>query len=92
VGGGVDAAELLRQGEGAFGLGPAGEEAAGLPAHPPLRHGQLPLGEGGLEGVTVDAQLLGGLPQPDLAGELVGTLGQLPVLPVDAGLREAFCS
>jgi len=50
------------------------------------------LGEGGLEGVTVDAQLLGGLPQPDLAGELVGTLGQLPVLPVDAGLREAFCS
>jgi hypothetical protein len=30
--GGVDAAQLLGQGEGAFGLGPVGEEAAGLPA------------------------------------------------------------
>jgi hypothetical protein len=37
------------------------------------------VGEGGFEGVTVDAQLLGGLPQSDLAGELVGLLGQLPV-------------
>ena len=50
------------------------------------------MGEGGLEGVTVDAQLLGGLPQSDLASELVGPLGQLLVLPVDAWLREAFCS
>jgi len=31
-GGGVDAAELFGQGEGAFGLGPVSEEAAGLPA------------------------------------------------------------
>jgi|SoiMethySBSTD1v2_1073268.scaffolds.fasta_scaffold174280_1 hypothetical protein len=29
-------------------------------------------GEGGGEGVAVDAELAGGLPQPDLAGELVG--------------------
>jgi hypothetical protein len=32
--GGVDAAELLGQRNGAFGLGPVGEEAAGLPAQP----------------------------------------------------------
>jgi hypothetical protein len=32
VGGGVDAAELFNQGDGAFGFGPVGEEAAGLPA------------------------------------------------------------
>jgi hypothetical protein len=30
--GGVDAAEFLGQREGALGLGPVGEEAAGLPA------------------------------------------------------------
>jgi hypothetical protein len=43
LGGGVDAAELFGEGEGAFGLDPVGEEAAGLPAHPPLRCGQAPL-------------------------------------------------
>jgi hypothetical protein len=32
LGGGVDAAELLGQLEGAFGFGAIGEEAAGLPA------------------------------------------------------------
>jgi hypothetical protein len=32
LGGGIDAAESLGQGEGAFGLGPVGQEAAGLPA------------------------------------------------------------
>jgi hypothetical protein len=31
--GGVDAAQLLGELEGAFGLGPVGQEAAGLPAH-----------------------------------------------------------
>jgi hypothetical protein len=30
LGGGVDAAELLGQGEGALGLGPVGKEPAGL--------------------------------------------------------------
>jgi hypothetical protein len=44
--------------------------------------------EGGLERVAVDAEPAGGLPQPDLAGELVG-LGQLPLLAVGAGLGEA---
>jgi hypothetical protein len=34
--GGVDTAELLGQGEGAFGLRAIGQEAAGLPAHPLL--------------------------------------------------------
>jgi len=34
--GGVGAAQPLGQREGAFGLGPVGEEAAGLPAHRPL--------------------------------------------------------
>jgi hypothetical protein len=58
--------------EGAFGLGAFGQEPAGLPAHPPLRRGQLPAGEGGGEGVAVDAELAGGLPQPALAGQLVG--------------------
>jgi len=38
-GGGVDAAELLGQGEGAFGFGPIGEEAAGLPAQGLRRDG-----------------------------------------------------
>jgi hypothetical protein len=33
LGGGVDAAELLGQLEGALGFGPVGQEAAGLPAH-----------------------------------------------------------
>jgi hypothetical protein len=33
VGGGVDAAEPLGELEGAFGFGPVGQEAAGLPAH-----------------------------------------------------------
>jgi hypothetical protein len=32
LGGGVDAAQLLGQGEGAFGLGAVGQESAGLPA------------------------------------------------------------
>ena len=36
----------------------------------------------------MDAELAGGLPQADLAGELVGLLGQFPVLPVGAGLGE----
>jgi hypothetical protein len=35
-GGGVDAAELLGEGGGAFGLAAVGQEAAGLPAHPLL--------------------------------------------------------
>ena len=51
---------------------------------------QAPLGEGGLEGVAVDAELAGGLSQPDLGGELVGLLGRLPVvLPVETRPREA---
>ena len=33
----------------------------------------------------MDAELAGGLPQPDLAGELVGLLGQLPPLPQALG-------
>ena len=37
--GGVDAAELFGEGEGAFCFGAVGEEAAGLPAHPPLGQG-----------------------------------------------------
>jgi hypothetical protein len=32
LGGGVDAAQLRGELEGAFGFGPVGEEAAGLPA------------------------------------------------------------
>ena len=32
MGGGVDATELLGQGEGSFGFGAVGQEAAGLPA------------------------------------------------------------
>jgi hypothetical protein len=32
----------------------------------------------------VDAELFGGLPQPDLIGELVGGLGQVAALPVSA--------
>jgi hypothetical protein len=66
--GGVDAAQPLGQREGAFALGMVGEEAAGLPAHPPLQRRQPPLGESGLQGVAVDAELAGGLPQPHLAG------------------------
>jgi len=73
--GGVDAAQLLGQGLGAFGLGAVGEEAAGLPAHPPLGQGQLPAGEGGLEGVAVDARLAGRLPQPHFGRLGVGGLG-----------------
>jgi hypothetical protein len=65
LGGGVDAAKLFGKLEGAFGLGAVCEEPAGLPAHLPRQRGQAPLGEGGLAGVTVDAQLAGGLPQPD---------------------------
>jgi hypothetical protein len=34
-GGGVDAAQPLGELEGAFGFGPVGEEAAGLPARRP---------------------------------------------------------
>jgi hypothetical protein len=40
----------------------------------------------------VDAELAGGLPQPDLAGELVGLLGQLPPLPQDTGLGEGVAT
>jgi hypothetical protein len=65
---------------------------AGLPAHSPLGHAKAPLGPGGLEGVTVDAELFGGLPQPDLVGEGVGGLGQLAVLPVGAGLGEGVAA
>src|SRR5215207_83179 len=86
--GGVDAAELFGELEGTFGLGPVDQEAAGLPAHSPLRCRQAPVGEGGGEGVAVDAELAGGLPQPDLASQLVRLLGQVSVPPVGAGLRE----
>jgi hypothetical protein len=48
--GGVDAAELLGQGEGALGLGPVGQEAAGLPAQPALGHAKVPLGCGSMTG------------------------------------------
>jgi hypothetical protein len=85
-------AESFGELEGAFGLGAVGEEAAGLPAHPPLQRRQPPLGEGGLEGIAVDAELAGGLPQPDLAGQGVRLLGQLPLLPVGAGLREGVAA
>jgi hypothetical protein len=40
----------------------------------------------------VDAELAGGLPQPALAGELVGLLGQLPVLPVGTRLGEGVAA
>jgi hypothetical protein len=90
--GSVDTAELLGQLEGAFGFGPVGEEAAGLPAHPTIRQRQVPLGEGGLEGVAMDTELAGGLPHPDLPGQGVGGLGQLPALPVAAGLGEAVAA
>jgi hypothetical protein len=86
--GGVDAAQLFGEVEGALGLGTIGQEAAGLPAHPPLGHGPLPVGEGGFQDLPVDAELAGGLPQPDLVGELVGLLGQLPTLPQDTGRGE----
>ena len=92
VGGGVDAAQLLGELEGAFGLAAVGQEAAGLPAHPPLGHGKPPLGPGGLEDVAVDAELAGGLPQPDLVGEGVGGLGQVAALPVGAGLGEGVAA
>ena len=55
-------------------------------------NGRLPLGEGGGEGVAVDAELFGGLPHPDLAGELVRGLGQVAALPVGAGLGEAVAA
>jgi hypothetical protein len=71
-GGGIDTAQPLGRGEGAFGFGAVRKEAAGLPAHPPLQLWQAPLGEGALQGVAVDAELAGGLPQPDSAGQLVG--------------------
>jgi hypothetical protein len=71
------------------GLGAVGEEAGGLPAHPPRQRRPAPLAEGSFEGVAVDAQPLGGLPQPDLAREGVGGLGPLAVLPVGARLGEA---
>jgi hypothetical protein len=38
----------------------------------------------------VDAELAGGLPQPALAGELVGLLGQLPILPVGTRLGKVL--
>ena len=37
----------------------------------------------------MDAELFGGLPQPDLVGELLRGLGQLAALPVYAWLGEA---
>jgi hypothetical protein len=77
----VDRAESFDKGEGVLGLGAVGQEAAGLPAHPPLQRRQAPLGEGGPERVTVDAEPLGVLPQPDLAGQGVGLLGQFALLP-----------
>jgi hypothetical protein len=40
----------------------------------------------------VDAELAGRLPQPDLAGQGVGGLGQLPTLPVGAGLGEGVAA
>jgi hypothetical protein len=40
----------------------------------------------------VDAELFGGLPHPDLAGELVRGLGQVAVLPVYVGLGEAVAT
>jgi hypothetical protein len=79
------------QRERALGFGAVGEEAAGLPAHPALLRRQAPRGEGGGEGVAVDAELAGGLPEPDLAGQGMGLLGQLPLLPVGGRLREAVC-
>jgi hypothetical protein len=36
--------------------------------------GSSPLGEGGLEGVAVDAELAGSLPHPDLAGQGINGL------------------
>jgi hypothetical protein len=50
------------------------------------------VGEGGGEGVAVDAELAGGLSQPDLAGEPVGSFGQLPALPQDAGLGKGVAA
>jgi hypothetical protein len=44
VGGGIDAAELFGELESTFGLGPVGEELAGLPAQPALGHAKVPLG------------------------------------------------
>jgi hypothetical protein len=51
--GGVDAAELLGELEGAFGFGPVGEEAAGLPAQRTSTGDRLVLGrqqERGVDG------------------------------------------
>jgi hypothetical protein len=45
-GGRIHRAESFGELEGAFGLGPVGEEAAGLPAHPPRQRRQPPLLEG----------------------------------------------
>jgi hypothetical protein len=45
LGGGVDAAQPLGELEGALGLGAVGEEAAGLPAHPPLQRRQAHWGK-----------------------------------------------
>ena len=50
------------------------------------------MGEGGGEGVAVDAELAGSLPQPGLAGEPVGSFGQVAVPPVGARLRETSAS
>jgi hypothetical protein len=50
------------------------------------------VGEGGGEGVAVDAELAGGLSQPDLAGQGVGGLGQLALLAVGARLGEAVAA
>jgi hypothetical protein len=49
-----------------------------------------PAGDGGRDLVAVDGELAGGLPQPDLVGQGVGGLGQLPPLPQDARLREGI--
>jgi hypothetical protein len=90
LGAGIHASQLLGHGEGTLGLTAVGQEAAGLPAHQPLRQGRLPAGEGGLERVAVNAQLLGSLPQPDLTCELrAWPYGTWPTLGADSVLSAA---
>jgi hypothetical protein len=65
----------------------------GWAASPPAAPAEAgPTGRRRPSGRRVDAELAGGLPQPDLARELVGLLGQLAVLPVGAGLWEAVAA
>jgi hypothetical protein len=56
----VDRAEAFGELEGALDLAAVGQEPAGLSAHPPLQRRQARLGEGGFQGVAVDAEPLGG--------------------------------